>query len=85
LTSSNAYSEKTIAYECGFEPFSDARDKFSVNFYVTAIIFLIFDIELAYLIPLAISYGYVGVAIVPSALIFISLLALGYVFEIVKH
>jgi len=44
-------SEKTSAYECGFEPFEDARNKFDVRFYVVAILFLIFDIEVAFLFP----------------------------------
>ncbi len=44
-------SEKTSAYECGFEPFEDARNRFDVRFYIVAILFLIFDIEVAYLFP----------------------------------
>ena len=43
--------EKTSAYECGFEPFEDARNRFDVRFYIVAILFLIFDIEIAYLFP----------------------------------
>ncbi len=43
--------EKTSAYECGFEPFEDARNRFDVRFYIVAILFLIFDIEVAYLFP----------------------------------
>lgn len=44
-------SEKTSAYECGFEPFEDARNKFDVRFYIVAILFIIFDIEVLYLFP----------------------------------
>jgi len=44
-------AEKTSAYECGFEPFEDARNRFDVRFYIVAILFLIFDIEVAYLFP----------------------------------
>lgn len=44
-------SEKTSAYECGFEPFEDARNKFDVRFYIVAILFIIFDIEVVYLFP----------------------------------
>jgi len=44
-------SEKTSAYECGFEPFEDARNRFDVRFYIVAILFLIFDIEVVYLFP----------------------------------
>ncbi len=44
-------SEKTSAYECGFEPFEDARNRFDIRFYIVAILFLIFDLEVAYLFP----------------------------------
>lgn len=44
-------AEKTSAYECGFEPFEDARNRFDVRFYIVAILFLIFDLEVAYLFP----------------------------------
>jgi NADH-quinone oxidoreductase subunit A len=47
----NPYMEKISAYECGFEPFEDARNKFDVRFYVIAILFIIFDIEVVYLFP----------------------------------
>ena len=47
----NPDSEKISAYECGFEPFEDARNKFDVRFYIVAILFLIFDIEIIYLFP----------------------------------
>lgn len=47
----NLYFEKTSAYECGFDPFSDAREKFHINFYIIAILFIIFDIELIYFLP----------------------------------
>jgi NADH-quinone oxidoreductase subunit A len=45
------YPEKTSAYECGFEPFEDARNRFDIRFYIVAILFLIFDMEVAYLFP----------------------------------
>jgi len=47
----NPYYEKISAYECGFEPFEDARNKFDVKFYIVAILFLIFDVEVLYLLP----------------------------------
>jgi NADH-quinone oxidoreductase subunit A len=51
LVEQQPYSEKTSTYECGFEPFEDARNKFDVRFYIVAILFLIFDIEILYLFP----------------------------------
>jgi NADH-quinone oxidoreductase subunit A len=51
LVKQNPYKEKISAYECGFEPFEDARNKFDVRFYIVAILFLIFDIEVIYLFP----------------------------------
>ena len=50
-------SEKLSAYECGFEPFADARSKFDVRFYLVAILFIIFDLEVAFLFPWAVSLG----------------------------
>ena len=51
LVNQNSYDEKISAYECGFVPFEDARNKFEVRFYIVAILFLIFDIEVIYLFP----------------------------------
>jgi NADH-quinone oxidoreductase subunit A len=51
LASHNPYYEKVTAYECGFEPFEDARNKFDVKFYIVAILFIIFDIEVVFLLP----------------------------------
>jgi len=53
--------EKLSAYECGFEPFSDARSTFDVRFYLVAILFIIFDLEIAFLFPWAVSLGDIGV------------------------
>lgn len=77
-------SEKTSAYECGFEPFEDARNRFDVRFYVVAILFLIFDIEVAFLFPWAVTvgisgiYGYIGISI------FLIILILGFIYEVVR-
>jgi|TARA_Y100000780_G_scaffold90377_1_gene82088 NADH-quinone oxidoreductase subunit A len=51
LIQQKVYKEKISAYECGFEPFEDARNKFDIRFYIVAILFLIFDIEVIYLFP----------------------------------
>lgn len=53
LIAQDSYNEKISAYECGFDPFGDARNKFDVRFYIVAILFLIFDIEVLYLFPWA--------------------------------
>jgi NADH-quinone oxidoreductase subunit A len=51
VATQNPYYEKTSVYECGFEPFEDARNKFEVRFYIVAILFIIFDIEIVYMLP----------------------------------
>ncbi|MGB2074431.1 MAG: NADH-quinone oxidoreductase subunit A, partial [Henriciella sp.] len=61
LAPSNPDPEKTSAYECGFNAFDDARMKFDVRFYLVAILFIIFDLEVAFLFPWAVSLGAIGV------------------------
>ena len=60
LSPRNPDPEKLSAYECGFEPFSDSRMEFDIRFYLVAILFIIFDLEIAFLIPWAISLGNIG-------------------------
>jgi len=73
--------EKVSAYECGFDPFSDARSKFDVRFYLVAILFIIFDLEITFLFPWAVTlrsldlYGYL------SMLYFLIILTIGFVYE----
>ena len=77
-------SEKTSPYECGFEPFEDARNRFDVRFYIVAILFLIFDIEVAYLFPWAVTLsvtGYVGYMVAAGFLI---ILTIGFAYEWVR-
>ena len=76
--------EKTSAYECGFEPFEDARNKFDIRFYVVAILFLIFDIEIAFLFPWAITASTIGVAGYITITIFLLILVLGFIYEVVR-
>ncbi len=76
--------EKTSAYECGFEPFEDARNRFDVRFYIVAILFLIFDIEVAYLFPWASTLGRVGNTSYVVRVFFLILLTLGFIYEVVK-
>ena len=73
--------EKTSAYECGFEAFSDARHKFDVRFYLVAILFIIFDLEVAFLFPWAISLGKIGAFGFWSMMIFLCILTVGFIYE----
>ncbi len=74
-------TEKNSAYECGFEAFGDARHKFDVRFYLVAILFIIFDLEVAFLFPWAISLGSIGVFGFWSMMVFLAILTIGFVYE----
>lgn len=78
------YPEKTSAYECGFEPFEDARNRFDIRFYIVAILFLIFDIEVAYLFPWASTLGLIGSTGYVVRVFFLLLLTLGFIYEVIK-
>ena len=73
--------EKLSAYECGFNAFDDARMKFDVRFYLVAILFIIFDLEVAFLFPWSISLGKIGVFGFWSMMIFLGLLTIGFIYE----
>ena len=73
--------EKLSAYECGFEPFSDARMKFDVRFYLVAILFIIFDLEIAFLFPWSITLGQQGNLGFWSMMIFLGVLTVGFIYE----
>ncbi len=73
--------EKLSAYECGFEAFDDARMKFDVRFYLVSILFIIFDLEVAFLFPWAISLGKIGVYGFWSMMVFLAVLTVGFVYE----
>ena len=73
--------EKLSAYECGFNPFDDARMKFDVRFYLVAILFIIFDLEVAFLFPWAITFGTLGWYGFWSMMIFLGVLTIGYIYE----
>ena len=77
----NPDSEKASTYECGFEAFDDARSKFDVRFYLVAILFIIFDLEVAFLFPWAVSLGAIGVAGFISMVIFRGVLTIGFIYE----
>ncbi len=74
-------SEKLSAYECGFEAFEDARGRFDVRFYLVAILFIIFDLEVAFLFPWAISLGRIGEFGFWSMVIFLGVLTVGFIYE----
>ncbi len=74
-------SEKVSAYECGFEAFDDARGQFDVRFYLVAILFIIFDLEIAFLFPWAISLGTIGMLGFWSMVVFLAVLTIGFVYE----
>ena len=73
--------EKLSSYECGFEPFNDSRMQFDVRFYLVAILFIIFDLEIAFLFPWAISLGNIGLIGFISMMIFLFILAVGFIYE----
>ena len=73
--------EKLSAYECGFEAFSDSRMEFDVRFYLVAILFIIFDLEIAFLFPWAVSFGNLGPLGFWSMMIFLFILTVGFIYE----
>jgi NADH-quinone oxidoreductase subunit A len=73
--------EKVSAYECGFPAFSDARMKFDVRFYLVSILFIIFDLEVAFLFPWAISLGEIGLYGFWSMMAFLGVLTVGFLYE----
>lgn len=73
--------EKLSPYECGFEVFEDTRSKFDVRYYLVAILFIIFDLEIAFLFPWAVSLDAIGGFGLISMAIFLTLLVVGFIFE----
>ena len=74
-------SEKLSPYECGFDAFDDSRARFDVRFYVVAILFIIFDLEVAFLFPWAIALGDIGLLGFWSMVVFLAVLTIGFVYE----
>ena len=77
----NPNKEKLSAYECGFEAFDDARGRFDVRFYLVAILFIIFDLEVAFLFPWAISLNKIGMLGFWSMMFFLLVLTIGFIYE----
>jgi NADH-quinone oxidoreductase subunit A len=77
----NPDSEKVSPYECGFDAFGDARRQFDVRYYLVAILFIIFDLEVAFLFPWAITLGQIGVFGFWSMVVFLGILTVGFIYE----
>ena len=74
-------ADKLSAYECGFDAFDDARGKFDVRFYLVSILFIIFDLEVAFLFPWAVSFGEIGMFGFWSMMVFLGVLTIGFIYE----
>jgi NADH-quinone oxidoreductase subunit A len=77
----NPDPEKLSAYECGFDAFDDARMKFDVRFYLVSILFIIFDLEVAFLFPWAVAFKEVGLFGFWSMMLFLAVLTIGFIYE----
>ena len=73
--------EKLSAYECGFDAFDDSRMKFDVRYYLVSILFIIFDLEVAFLFPWAVSFGTLGAFGFWSMMLFLAVLTIGFIYE----
>jgi NADH-quinone oxidoreductase subunit A len=76
--------EKLSPYECGFEAFEDARMKFDVRYYLVAILFILFDLEIAFLFPWAVALNDIGVAGFVAMMVFLGILVVGFIYEWMK-
>ena len=81
LAPTNPDPEKISAYECGFNAFDDARMKFDVRFYLVAILFIIFDLEVSFLFPWAVAFDKVGLFGFASMMLFLAVLTIGFIYE----
>ena len=80
----NPDPEKLSTYECGFEPFDDSRGKFEVKFYLVAILFIIFDLEIIFLFPWAVAFSEIGLFGFLSMMFFLFVLTVGFIYEWMK-
>jgi NADH-quinone oxidoreductase subunit A len=81
LAKETPQKDKLKSYECGFDAFGDARGKFDIRFYLVAILFIIFDLEVAFLIPWAINLKSIGIFGFWSMMVFLSVLTVGFIYE----
>jgi NADH-quinone oxidoreductase subunit A len=84
LAPSNPDPEKVSPYECGFEAFEDARMKFDVRYYLVAILFILFDLEIAFLFPWAVVINDIGLAGFLAMMVFLAILTVGFIYEWMK-
>ena len=77
----NPYADKLAEYECGFPAFEDARSQFDVRFYLVSMLFIIFDLEVAFLFPWAVSLGVTGVFGWSAMMVFLGILTVGFIYE----
>jgi NADH-quinone oxidoreductase subunit A len=84
LGPSNPTAEKLAPYECGFEAFEDARMKFDVRYYLVAILFILFDLEIAFLFPWAVVINDIGMPGFLAMMLFLGILTVGFVYEWMK-
>jgi NADH-quinone oxidoreductase subunit A len=80
-TRSKDDAEKLSAYECGFVPYEDARMRFDVRYYLVAILFIVFDLEIAFLFPWAVALSKIGVFGLIAMAIFLAILVVGFIYE----
>lgn len=81
FTTAPGDAEKLSAYECGFEAFEDTRRKFDVRYYLVAILFIVFDLEIAFLFPWAVALDAIGAAGLAAMGIFLAILVVGFIYE----
>lgn len=81
ISTQKADTEKLSAYECGFDPFNDARNTFDVRFYLVAILFIIFDLEVSFLFPWSITIGTLSKTGFWSMILFLLILTIGFIYE----
>ena len=84
LASQNYDFEKLSAYECGFQPFEDARNKFDIKFYLVAILFIIFDLEVSFLFPWVVYLDKISFYSFWGMIIFLFILTIGFIYEWMK-
>lgn len=84
LVFQNPNSEKISIYECGFSPFGDSRGRFEVRFYIVAILFMIFDLEIVFLFPWIVIFDHISYVGFFSMIIFLFILLIGFIYELMK-
>ena len=81
LNAMRPYSAKTSSYECGFEAFDHVRSKFDIRFYLVSLLFIVFDLEVVLIFPWAVSLKYIGLFGFLSAIVFLAVLTVGFIYE----